>query len=331
MNHSKQNQKDKYFKCDNCGIIGHDYKNCKESVTSWGIILVKMLNNELRNKISDETYINSADENAGIKLRNVDDLSVVTENMELIKFLLIRRKHSLGYTEFIRGNYIKDNINGIIYLFQQMTPGEIHKISTNDFDTLWKDFWGSDTRKKSLNKKQYMESKEKFESLQNKNGVELSIDFYIKNVTPLYNVAEYGLPKGRQQRGESDIECAMREFCEETGYSEHDVRLITNVKPIIENMTGTNGVSYRFVYYLAEDISNNVPSICERNANEVGDIGFFTYDETQNLLRDYHIEKKNVIKNVYMYYLNNLLHKNEIVEISQAKENILFTTDHDEF
>ena len=29
--------------------------------------------------------------------------------------------------------------------------------------------------------------------------------------------------------------------------------------------------------------------------------------------------------------VNNLLHKNEIVEISQAKENILFTTDHDEF
>ena len=60
------------------------------------------------------------DEHEGIKLNSPKDLELVSQNMNMIKFLLVRRKHSLGYTEFIRGNYRKDNIDGIIYLFQQI-------------------------------------------------------------------------------------------------------------------------------------------------------------------------------------------------------------------
>ena len=300
----------KQLHCDNCGVHGHDYKSCKESICSWGIILVRFDNNELESNLNTTTDIKQFDnENEGIKFNSKKDLEKITKNMNAIKFLLVRRKHSLGYTEFIRGNYKKDNIDGIIYLFQQMTPIEIKNISSKNFDELWDDFWGTDTRKKMFNKKQYIDSKDNFECLKYKNGVELSLDFYVNNVRPFYNIAEYGLPKGRKQRGESDIECAIREFCEETGYSQQDIKIIGNVKPIIENMVGTNGVSYRFIYYLAEDLTNNVPTICEKNSNEIGDIGFYTYNETQYLLREYHVEKKNIIKNVFMFYLNNLTHQ----------------------
>lgn len=295
--------------CDNCGLNGHDYKSCKESISSWGIILVRFANNQLESENNCSTDLKIYDESEGIKLSSLSDLELITQNMNMIKFLLIRRKHSLGYTEFIRGNYKKDNIDGIIYLFQQMTPEEIKNISKKPFDELWDEFWGSDNKKKAFNKKQYSESKDNFESLKNKIGVELSLDFYVNNVKPFYNVAEYGLPKGRKQRGESDIECAIREFCEETGYSQQDIKIINSVKPIIENMVGTNGVSYRFIYYLAEDLTENIPEICEKNSNEIGAIGFYTYEETLELLREYHIEKRNIIKNVFMYYLNNLITK----------------------
>lgn len=326
--------------CDNCGAYGHDYKACKESISSWGIILVRCYNDKLENNTRISTDLKQSDNDEGIKINSAKDLELVSRNMDLIKFLLVRRKHSLGYTEFIRGNYKKDKIDGIIYLFQQMTPEEIKNIAVKSFDELWDDFWGTDTRKKMFNKKQYTESKENFESLKYKNGVELSLDFYVNNVRPFYNIAEYGLPKGRKQRGESDIECAIREFCEETGYSQQDIKIISNVKPIIENMVGTNGVSYRFIYYLAEDLTDNVPKICERNSNEIGDIGFFTYEETQQLLREYHIEKRNIIKNVFMFYLNNFLKKtsDNTFDSTQSQPDMeeddkkkIFSTDMDEF
>ncbi len=345
----------KQLHCDNCGANGHDYKSCKESTCSWGIILVRFNNNKLESTEKTMTDILTNGSNNGIRFNTPDDLKLVSQNMDMIKFLLVRRKHSLGYTEFIRGNYKKDNIDFIIYLFQQMTPKEIRNIAVKSFDELWDEFWGTDTRKKMFNKKQYTESKENFDSLKYKIDVELSLDFYVNNVKPFYEVAEYGLPKGRKQRGETDIECAIREFCEETGYSQQDIKIINNVKPLIEDMTGTNGVNYRHIYYLAEDLTNKIPKICERNSNEIGDIGFYTRDECLQLLREYHLEKREIITNVFMYYLNNLTKKpsneddnnivnyiNDINNIKQTnfvtnlnsdqdeKKN-LFSTDVDEF
>jgi 8-oxo-dGTP pyrophosphatase MutT (NUDIX family) len=291
--------------CVNCGNIGHDYKHCKEPVTSWGIILIQMEDKSSENtKKNIDTDLKQYNNHDGILLNNKNDLVEACKYMNLIRFLLVRRKHSLGYIEFIRGRYIKDNIDGIIYLFQQMTPDEINKIDTMDFNELWNDFWGSDSKKLLFNKKEFTESKEKFDSLKNKTGVELSLGFYIKNVKPFYSLPEWGFPKGRKLRGESDLDCAIREFTEETCLETTDIKIITSVKPIIENIIGTNGISYRHIYYLAENLSDKIPIITEKNNTEIGDIGFFTYEDANYMLRDYHIEKKNILKNVFIYYLD---------------------------
>ena len=175
------------------------------------------------------------------------------------------------------------------------------------------------------NKKEFIESKDKFECLKNKNGVELSLDFYIKNVKPFYTSPEWGFPKGRKMRGESDLECAIREFCEETGYSYSDIKIVTNIKPIIENIIGTNGVKYRHIYYIAEDISNKNPKI--DGNTEIGDIGFFSFDDSNKLFREYHIEKKKITKNVFLYYLDVLVNKSN--DVQKVKEK--WSLDADDF
>ena len=53
-----------------------------------------------------------------------------------IKFLLICRKHTLGYLEFIRGRYKINNYDNIAFLFRQMTKQEQQLIYDNDFDYL---------------------------------------------------------------------------------------------------------------------------------------------------------------------------------------------------
>ena len=295
-------KKDKVYACSNCGFNGHDYKHCKEPITSWGILLVKLSDKSFSLTSRTPKKNDSISNMSGVRIDNLEGLKNICDRMKSINFLLVRRKHSLGYVEFVRGRYMKDNIEGIIYLFRQMVPSEIKKIASMNFDDIWNDFWASDAKKQYFNKKEYSESKEKFESLKNGDDVELTLDFYIQNVKPDYTEPEWGFPKGRRTRGESDMECATREFCEETGFVHSDIKIISYIKPIVENIIGTNGVSYRHIYYLAEATSDVIPESALSNNNEIGDIGYYTYEDTMRILREYHIEKKKYYKK-YIYVL----------------------------
>ena len=61
-----------------------------------------------------------------------------------IKFLMIQRKHSLGYLEFLRGRYDLNNIESIVFLLEQMTPNELIDLSIKEFDYLWNMLWDNE-------------------------------------------------------------------------------------------------------------------------------------------------------------------------------------------
>ena len=91
----------KEYYCANCGKHGHIYKNCVLPVMSYGVIL----------------YRKNADKQR--------------------EYLMIRRKHTLGYVEFLRGKYSTENVNYIIKLLSIMTLEERKNVLTRDFDDLW--------------------------------------------------------------------------------------------------------------------------------------------------------------------------------------------------
>lgn len=302
-------KKNSAIQCPNCNKFGHEFKKCKEPITSWGIILVKILDEDIKINHS-RPHAHDITNYVGVKVNSAKDITAFNKFSELIRFLLVQRKYSLGYVEFIRGRYVPSNIEGIIFLFRQMTKEEIHNIGTQSFDDLWNDFWHIDVKKQIYIKKEYQESKQRFTQLQDGINVELGLDFYVTKVKPLYDRPEWGFPKGRKAKGESDEECAVREFCEETGYKKTDIALINSVKPIVENITGTNGVSYRHIYYLAELTTNKLPDldiISDAHNVEIGGIGLFTRDEATQLIREYHLEKKDIIKVTFLYYLDMIL------------------------
>jgi 8-oxo-dGTP pyrophosphatase MutT (NUDIX family) len=344
----------KFSPCLNCGKMGHEQRQCREPIKSWGIILIKF-DNKLNHK---NTNIKKYENLNGIRIQNKEDLIKASEIMEDIKFLLVRRKHSLGFSEFMRGKYVVGNINGIRGLFNQMVPEEIEMIRKNTFDQLWNYFWNitpqsnqitqnnqndiinsdnylsvmtlidsmnhekiyetdNETDNKGatmniFNKKEYYDSKNKFMMLKSRNSLESDLDFYLDTADPIYFSPEWGFPKGRKKRGESDLECAIREFCEETDIKESDINVLKNIKPIEEELIGTNGVKYKHIYYLAELNANIVDLIKDeiKNSNsEIGDIGFFTYNDSINLIREYHVEKKKILKCIMNYYMD-LIKKN---------------------
>jgi 8-oxo-dGTP pyrophosphatase MutT (NUDIX family) len=289
--------------CSNCNKSNHEYKECKEPITSWGIILVN-LSNFQNKKINHNNNINIRNRISNICPQNYKDLENLSDYMNNITFLLIQRRHSIAFMDFIRGKYKIDNIDQINSLFQYMNPDEIKSIDTKDFDDLWNEMWNNDTTRIN-NTREYNIAKNKFNQLKSDNNLELNLNFFINNVISLYKTNEWGFPKGRKNHNETPLECALREFSEETNIKLSDIKLVSNINPIEENLLGTNGIPYRHIYYIAETSMENNLHI--ENNNEIGNLGFFNYNDAKNLIREYHTEKKNILQYIYMYYLEILL------------------------
>jgi hypothetical protein len=47
------------------------------------------------------------------------------------------------------------------------------------------------------------------------------------------------------------------------------------------------------------------------NQQEIGNIGLYTYDESLNLFRSYHIERKKILTIVFIYILNKFVNRSE--------------------
>lgn len=303
------------FTCNNCGQADHVFKSCTAPITSFGIILLHLdIENSIKTKIIEKFTSDNFDynnENREISVETILDLEIFSILKNAVKFLLIQRKHSVGFVEFVRGRYNVINVDGIIFLFKQMTPYEISKIKNESFDDLWDYLWGPN-RSKVTHFNDYSSSKAKFEKLKLDDPGYLNLQFYVTNISPDYKYAEWGFPKGRKNTiNEESRNAAQREFTEETNYSIDDYVILNKINPIEESLIGTNGVNYKHVYYIA--IADNIdpsPHINDENLNqinEIGDINFFLYEDAMKVIRPYHTDKQKIITQLYMFMMNKLI------------------------
>jgi ADP-ribose pyrophosphatase YjhB (NUDIX family) len=268
--------------CNNCGKYGHYYHHCKIPITSIGIIVFR---------ISD--------------LHNTSDLSLNTmenSNHKKIEYLMICRKDTLGYIDFMRGKYSVYNKEYIMNMIKQMTEKEKTILRLKDFDLAWKHIWGNNSISNQY-KSEELVSKEKFNLLIE--GIFNKIDFY--NLDSLidesykYNTwiePEWGFPKGRRNFQEKDYECAFREFTEETGYNYKYLKNIKNLLPFEEIFTGSNYKSYKHKYYLTFMDYNHSLNTNNFDTTEVSKIEWKTYEQCISSIRNYNLEKIRLITNV---------------------------------
>jgi len=257
--------------CNNCGNYGHLYRHCKLPVLSYGILSFK------ENKLNNEK-----------------------------KLLMIQRKDSLCYIEFIRGKYTLENIDYIKTLLENCCQYELDNLKTKTFDDLWLNLW---TREENLNertKKEYSKSKKLFErlcSLKKDNLYSL-----IDSITSEFLTPEWEFPKGRRNHLEYNKDCAIREFNEETGISIEEINIIQNISPIIEEYYGKNSVKYRHVYYIAEYIGDkkehNINKDCYEQYSEINDIKWFTKSECLTRIRNSNENKKKIINDIFEFIDN---------------------------
>ena len=191
--------------CSNCGGRGHIYKICKKPKISLGVIAVRY-----RPKF---------------------------------QILMICRRNTLGYVDFIRGKYELDNPEYIQSLFDNMTTTETNELIQLDFLTLWNNLWQNN---KHQYENEYINAQYKYTQLLN--GLDIqntiySIKYFIENIKMTWSEPEWGFPKGRRNYLENDYNCAIREWSEETGYISSDINIIKNITPYNEIFLGRSLVT----------------------------------------------------------------------------------------
>ena len=261
---NKKRQKRVY--CGNCGKIGHIYKHCTDPITSLGIILYR-----------------------------------ITEHGR--EYLLVMRKDSLGYVELIRGNYPLDDMEYLKNIFEEMTLTEKERIITNPFSSLWNNLWVEDEEKKAKYQKEFINSEKHFNIL--KEGIEIDgeytdIKILVENSTSNWKKPEWGFPKGRRNLKERDLQCAVREFEEETDISRDAIYVLRCIDPLEEDFMGSNKKYYRHIYYISKLISDipepAINSELKLQVIEIGDIKWLTLSEALKSIRSYNKEKKNILR-----------------------------------
>jgi 8-oxo-dGTP pyrophosphatase MutT (NUDIX family) len=247
--------------CNNCGKHGHLFHQCKLPITSYGIILSR-------------------------------------SSGEGLQFLMIRRKDSFGYIDFMRGKYSPYNIDQVQTCINEMSLQEKERLLNEPFDKLWKMMWGETSGIQYRNEESV--SLKKFETIKAGilvNNVLVTLSDLIKNSQSTWNETEWEFPKGRRNYQEKDLDCALREFEEETGYSQKDIIIIENILPFEEIFIGSNHKSYKHKYFLAY-MNDTIDNLQNFQKTEVSKLEWKTTDECLQSIRPYNLEKKRLIRNV---------------------------------
>ena len=256
--------------CCNCGITGHVYRKCSNPITSFGIICFKKDKNN-------------------------------------ITFLLVKRKDSLAFAEFVRVKYDITDTEYLKKLLVNMTKDELLFLkNTKNADDIWNKLWTlKRTSRTRMN--EYVRVKKKLilliHGLKNKEGSIFTLKSLISTIVTTRDNPEWGFPKGRRYPRETDIVCAIREFCEETNIDKKDITIL-NLNPVEEIFTGSNNIIYKHIYYIAE-LKNNIK--VEINPNnihqvaEIGDIQWFSKEEAIQKIENKNKERINIITDISDY------------------------------
>jgi 8-oxo-dGTP pyrophosphatase MutT (NUDIX family) len=239
--------------CNNCGGKGHLFRTCKDPVLSCGILLL--------------------------------DAPKMPVNWNNTSILMIRRKDSMSFAEFMRGKYDPNDSQYLATLIKNMTLKEQALIATETFETLWRNLWGEDRSSSDFNL-----SRDRFNALDR-------VALMKENLSE-YTEPEWGFPKGRRMRGESDVACAVREFTEETNVP-RDAYIILNNIILEETFMGLNGIRYKHVYFIGllkhPELVNLTKKFTAMQRREISGIAWKTFQEAQNLIRPHHVERMGML------------------------------------
>lgn len=278
--------------CNNCGKKGHLFYQCRMPITSNGVIVFR--------KTNDSTHP--------------------------YEYLMIRRRDTLGYLDFLRGKYSLYQKSYLLNMMRQMTIHEKQLLKKRYYsvrnipNSVSTAINSNTTNAYPYSSHTQPNCKEKIHALihgvyhENEYYDLLSLIEESELHTPsheLWEEPEWGFPKGRRNASESDYNCAIREFVEETGFSKDCLHDISNMVPVQEVFTGSNYYSYKHKYYIMMmEPSLSLQKIPNFQKSEVSSVAWKNIDACLAAIRPYNLEKRDMITRI-----DNCLKTTSIVQI----------------
>lgn len=207
------------------------------------------------------------------------------------EILLVKKRYTYQFFEFVFGRYKKDDTKYLLYLFNNMTYSEKLCILNMNFSEMWYRIWlnnpektyfygysqiitgkiSIETKKKNKPKSWkgigcYFKKKNKFESCFMKDSGKK-----LNNLITISKNSEspWDIPKGHKNPNEKDLNAAQREFEEETGIDPRNYSIFWHETPIIISYQN-QGITYKHYYYMAElDNKKWIPKVSFKKYNQI--------------------------------------------------------------
>lgn len=304
--------------CNNCGKQGHLFHQCKLPITSYGIILYRKIKESEKDKDLDKDkyeylMIRRKDSFGYIGFlrgkyiqHNAEQLQNMFDEMSVVEKDNIRNnnfetlwKQMWGET-YVSSQY-KSEENISQKKFDILRHGIVIKSNTSEpVNCFKKGLIADESNTKETDPEDKEKEKERELDIKTPDQF-ISLETLINNSTTTWKETEWEFPKGRRNYQEKDLDCAIREFEEETGISKYNIKIIENLMPFEEIFIGSNHKSYKHKYFLASMCDSELKNKYTLNnyqKTEVSQIKWKTLEECLESIRPYNLEKKQLILNI---------------------------------
>lgn len=224
---------------------------------------------------------------------------------------MVQRKDSLFFVEFVRGKYDVTDHEYIRKMLSGMTKAEQDMIRCcPPFSDLWTSLWEFSHMRNCVTNECCM-SRTKYATLmaptaQGNPFLMQTLEELEESGTFLAEL-EWGFPKGRRNIYESEEECALREFTEETGVHGTWVHMFQHT--IDDSFLGSNNVKYAHKYYMARLIQGGQSGSCEvpicstQQAREVSSVRWMTLKDALPRLTGTRVK---ILERAHRYVVQNI-------------------------
>jgi hypothetical protein len=220
-----------------------------------------------------------------------------------IYYLIIQRRDTFEYIDFLRGNYygkITDMIENMATFEKELLMSHPCSVLRQDMQT---SIHAVPSRPlKNISKKKIAYHQREF------------LLPTLKSMTRIGSDPEFEFPKGRKSKleVESDLECAVREFREETQLIS-DLHIISGLSPLKEVYIGTDSKSYCTTFFVARcfdkkplPLRTSVETTIRRIelvSDEVDNVYWYRCKDVSGKLCD---RRYMMLRNLDTYLKNNL-------------------------
>lgn len=289
---------------DNSKFLKKSYKNCNVIESKNYPEIDHLIDTNDINKLDNCTLISklkSLELEINIPIVSYGIVLYTYDKNKYLKYLICQRRDSISYIQYLQDLIDEKNIVKYINLMSKEEKKRcLEYYYKKDAHSIWKDLWI--THKSKIYKNHY----ERCTNMFFKNMEKYLEHFKNENIGQIEN--SWCFPKGRLNKNENEIECAVRELEEETNISSDIINVNKNIT-FEELYIGSNNLIYKTVYYLAyipyipKKIYKYYPTNIRKKfiSSEFQDLEWLDYTNVYNKLNE---PKKRILEEINNYLKN---------------------------